>query len=338
MNENSALPKRSVTAAGGARSSIVMVTGAELVPEARELLQRHGITAIYADGYSSSEQLAEIAGENQIDAILVRQGEIDARVINASSRLRVIAKHGSGVDNIDLAAASARNIPVLRALAANAQSVAELAITLSLSLMKDLVLLNEAVKSGGWPKTEYVGRDLAGARFGLLGFGEIGRRAARLAQGLGMVTLAYDPFAAGAEGTAVVCDIKEVLASSDVVSLHCPLTPETYHLLNRERLAWMKPTAFLVNTARGAIVDEAALMDALAKGTIAGAALDSFESEPPRPDHPFWALPNLIATPHVGGASDSGLRNMAVQSARHIIGVLSGNPFDRRALANHDIG
>jgi D-3-phosphoglycerate dehydrogenase len=316
----------------------VLVTGAELAKEAADLLYENGIETLYVDGYSGPEKLAKVAASHHVDAILVRQGKIDEQVIGASSRLRVIAKHGSGVDNIDLDAATSHNIPVLRALAANAQSVAELAITLSVTLMKDVGILSDTVKGGAWPKTKYVGRDLAGARFGIIGFGEIGRRTARLAQGLGMETMAYDPFADDADGTKVSRDLSEVLAASDIVSLHCPLSPQTHHLINRERLETMKSTAFLVNTSRGAVVEESALLDALKHGRIAGAALDSFEQEPPSPDHPFWELPNLIATPHVGGASRSALRNMAVQSAQHIVDVLTGAAFDRRALANQNLG
>lgn len=315
----------------------VLVTGAQLASEATELLKKNGIKTIYADGYSGSENLAYIAKTNAVDAILVRQGKINDLVIGSSPRLRVIAKHGSGVDNIDLDSATSHNIPVLRALAANAQSVAELAITLSVTLMKDIGSLSNTVKSGDWPKTKYVGRDLAGAKFGIIGFGEIGRRTAKLAQGLGMETIAYDPFADDADGTRVSRDLTEVLAQGDIVSLHCPLSPQTHHLINSERLKMMKSTAFIVNTSRGAVIDEVALLGALKDESIAGAALDSFEQEPPAADHPFWALPNLIATPHVGGASQSALRNMAVQSAQHIVDVLTGVPFDRRALANQNL-
>lgn len=315
----------------------VLVTGAALAAEAARLLNDHNIEIINADGYSGAGSLAELAARHEIDALLVRQGQIDSSVINASPRLRVIAKHGSGVDNIDLAAASARGLPVLRALAANAQSVAELAITLTVSLMKDVTILDDTVKNGGWPKTKYVGRDLANACFGIVGFGEIGRRTARLAQGLGMRTVAYDPFATDFEGTTVTRDLQAVLSQSDVVSLHCPLMTETHHLINAERLGWMKPTAFLVNTARGAVVDEQALIVALRDQTIAGAALDSFETEPPAQDNPLFSMSNVIATPHIGGASRSALRNMAMQSAQHIVDVLSGKPFDRKALANQDL-
>lgn len=325
------------TPTGISRMARVMVTGAELVEEARELLASHNVETIYAPAYSTSEDLAAIARDREVDAILVRQGNIDRSVIGSSPRLRVIAKHGSGVDNIDLSAASDRGIPVLRALAANAQSVAELAIGLTVSLMKDVVPLNAAVKGGSWPKTKYVGRDLSGAVFGVIGYGEIGQRAASLARGLGMQIVAYDPFAGDTAEVKVSRDLDRVLEVADIVSLHCPLMPQTHHLINTEKLALMKPTAFLVNTARGAVVDEAALIQALQSGKIAGAALDSFEIEPPATDNPLWSLPNVIATPHVGGASRSALRNMAVQSAQHIIDVLEGRSFDDRALANRDL-
>ncbi|MFP5076108.1 hydroxyacid dehydrogenase [Rhizobium sp. YIM 134829] len=322
---------------GAGKGGRVMVTGAELVAEARDMLASHQVDVIYAPAYATSDDLASLAREREVDAILVRQGQISRSVIEASPRLRVVAKHGSGVDNIDLSAASARGVPVLRALAANAQSVAELAISLTVTLMKDVVPLDKAVKGGSWPKTKYVGRDLAGAVFGVIGFGEIGQRAAALARGLGMEVAAYDPFAGDASSVVVSRDLDEVLKVSDIVSLHCPLIPQTHHLISAERLALMKQTAFLVNTARGAVVDEAALVAALRNGTIAGAALDSFETEPPAQDNPLWTLPNVIATPHVGGASRSALRNMAVQSVRHIIGVLEGHGYDRQALANKDL-
>nr|CAD6595455.1 hydroxyacid dehydrogenase [Rhizobium sp. Khangiran2] len=315
----------------------VLVTGAELVQEARALLENAGVSALYAPAYATSEDLARIAHQNAVEAILVRQGQIDASVIAASPNLRVIAKHGSGVDNIDLAAATSRGVPVLRALAANAQSVAELAIAHTVALMKDITLLNAAVKGGEWPKTKYVGRDLAGAVFGVVGYGEIGRRAAALAKALGMEAIAYDPFAESDGTCSVTRDAEEVLRKADVVSLHCPLMPETKHLIDARRLKLMKPSAFLVNTARGAVVDEAALIDALRNGVIAGAALDSFEQEPPTKDSALWSLPNLVASPHVGGASCSALRNMAVQSAQHIIGVLEGRGYDSRALANKEL-
>lgn len=315
----------------------IMITGAALVPEALQLLKSNNVEAIYAKAYASSDELAELARECRVHAILVRQGEINAKVINASPELRVIAKHGSGVNNIDLIAASMRRIPVLRALAANSQSVAELAIAHTVALMKDIAILDRVVKEGGWPKTSYKGRDLAGALFGVIGFGEIGQRTASLAKALGMKVIAYDPFAPSTSEVEVTRDLDSVIQVADILSLHCPLIEDTHHLIDRRRLALMKPTAFLVNTARGAIVDENALVEALRDEKIAGAALDSFELEPPQKDHPLWDLSNVIVSPHVGGASESALRNVAVQSVSHILDVLQGRDFDKRALANQDL-
>lgn len=312
----------------------VMVTGAKLVDEAENLLAARGCSTVYVDGYAGPEALRDAARTHRADAILVRQGKIDRSVIEASDRLKVIAKHGSGVDNIDLAAASDRSIPVLRALSANAQSVAELTVSLTVSLLKDVTVLDRAVKSGSWPKTSYVGRDLAGTSFGVVGYGDIGRRAVALAQALGMKTLAFEPGGQPVEnGVERVDTLDALLERADVISLHCPLTERTRNLIGQRELGLIGPAGFLVNTARGGLIDEMALHHALSNGHIAGAALDSFSQEPPPPDHPLFGLNNLIATPHVGGASRSALRNMAVQSATNIINMLEQGTFDSAAQA-----
>lgn len=316
----------------------MMITGAQLAPEASALLEAHLIRPVYVDGYRGPETLAAAARDNAVDAILVRQGKIDERVVGASPRLKVIAKHGSGVDNIDLRAASGRNIPVLRALSANARAVAELAISLAMSLLKDIGPLDAAVKGGQWPKTSFVGRDIEGARLSIVGFGEIGRRTAHLARALGMETLAYDPGLEPGihEGTTVAADFETALAHGDVVSLHCPLTERTRHLIGSRELKLMGEGSFLVNTARGGLVDEDALFDALTGGVIAGAALDSLAQEPPPKDHKLFGAPNLIVTPHIAGASRSALRNMAVQSVTNIVAFLESGTFEKAALANAD--
>lgn len=314
----------------------VLVTGAQLASEADEFLKTNGCRAVYVDGYAGPEALRQAAGDSRVDAILVRQGKIDRSVIEASAQLKVIAKHGSGVDNIDLAAASELNIPVLRAISANAQSVAELTISLTLALLKDIPALDRAVKGGAWPKQGYVGRDISRVRFGIIGFGDIGKRAARMAAALGMSTLAFDPVVSLGQydGTTVTGDLDDVLQGCDVVSLHCPLTDRTRNLIGARELQIMGQDSFLVNTARGGLVDESALYSALKDGSIAGAALDSFAQEPPPGDDKLFELGNLIATPHVGGASRSALRNMAVQSASNIVTYLQSRTYDEATLAN----
>ncbi|GEO14396.1 hydroxyacid dehydrogenase [Microvirga aerophila] len=318
-----------------AHGRAVLVTGSALAGKAAANLEAHGLQAYYCKPYATPEDIAKLAAELQIEGLIVRQGQIDETVIAASPRLKVIAKHGTGVNNIDLDAAARLGIPVLRALGANARSVAEHAIALSIALLKDLVPLDRAVKGGEWPKASYVGRDLAGAVIGLVGFGAIGQEVASLARALGMSVTVFDPYTAELpEEVQRETELDALLATSDIVSLHCPLTKETRHLINGERLARMKPSAFLVNTARGEIVDEAALVEALRNGTIAGAGLDSFAEEPPPKDSPLWSLPNIIATPHTGGAAIGGMRAMAETSARHIISVLDGNGPDLKSVAN----
>ncbi len=272
-----------------------------------------------------------------MDGIIHRTGRLTAEMIGASPRLRVIAKHGSGVDNIDLAAASERGIPVMRTLVANAQAVAEHTLALTLALLKELFALDSTVKAGNWPKSGYRGRDVAGSVLGIIGFGAIGQRVAALGGALGMRVLVFDPFfpsGVDAAGATRLDDLGLLLTEADVVSLHCPLTPATRHMIGAEELRRMKPTAFLVNAARGGLVDEAALEAALREGRIAGAALDTFETEPPAADNPLWTLPNVIVTPHIAGASAGAVLNMGVQAARHIIDILQGKDPDARSVAN----
>jgi D-3-phosphoglycerate dehydrogenase len=267
---------------------------------------------------------------------MVRQGDINELVIGASPKLKVIAKHGVGVDNVDLEAAAKRDIPVLLALGSNKLAVAEHTISLTLALIKELVTLDAAVKGGAWPKPTFKGRDIAGSRIGLIGYGAIGHETARLAQALGMIVKVYDPHSAQAaqSGFDVFETVEALVANVDIISLHCPLTSETRHLINAKMIDLMPPHMLIVNTARGGVIDEAALATALRERKIAGAALDSFGVEPPGADHPLWKVPNLIVSPHVAGTTPGASMAMAEIAARHIICVLDGNAPDQRSLAN----
>ncbi|MCM2502832.1 hydroxyacid dehydrogenase [Aureimonas altamirensis] len=315
----------------------VLITGGAIAPEATALLEERRCKTHYVDFYASSEELADVASRYRVDAILVRSGTVSSKVIDASDRLRVIAKHGSGVDNIDLAAASRRGVPVLRAVAANARAVAEHAFALMGCLLKDIPTLDRQVRGGVWPKATFRGNDIAGSVLGIIGYGQIGRHMEQMATSFGMQVLVYDPLAPREferAGVRRVDDLDELLQASDAVSLHCPLTDTTRHLINRDRLARMKSSAILINTARGGLVDEVALCQALLGGVIAGAGLDSFEQEPPRPDNPLWALPNVVVTPHVGGVTRGALRQMGLQAVRHILHVSDGHAPDPECVAN----
>jgi D-3-phosphoglycerate dehydrogenase / 2-oxoglutarate reductase len=231
------------------------------------------------------------------EGLIVGVDPVTARVLEAGP-LRVVVKYGSGMDNIDLEAAQALNVHVSSTPGANARSVAELAIALLLTLARNVALHDRGVREGSWRRL--TGVELAGKRLGLIGYGAIGREVARIAQGLDMQVVAHDPFVEEADVPLVPLD--ELYAASDAVSLHLPLTEETRGLVGERELAAMKPTAFLINAARGGLVDEAALADALRSGRLAGAALDGFDAEP-LGDSPLRELDNVVLSPHAGAAT-----------------------------------
>lgn len=323
--------------ATGNRGRKILVTHDKIAPSAIRLLNDNDIDVFFSPPYTPSNEVAARCATLGVDAIMVRQGKINAEVINASPALKVIVKHGVGVDNVDIAAAAARDVPVLRSMGSNALAVAEHTITLAMTLLKQIAPLDRAIKGGAWPKPSFIGRDIAGSVIGLVGFGAIGRETGRLAKALGMRVMVLDPMtpadAVKQSGFEVAANLDELLATADIVSLHCPLTNETRNLIDAERLSQMKPDALLVNTARGGIIDEAALLKALQEKRIGGAALDSFSVEPPAADSPLWSLDNLIVTPHVAGVTKGSAIQMAETAARHIISVLDGNPPDPRSIA-----
>ena len=309
------------------RGRRVLVTHERLADEAVRMLNENDIDVLFSPPYTPPDELAGKLARWQVDALIVRQGKITAPVIAASRKLRVIAKHGVGVDNVDLQAAAERGIPVVRATGSNARAVAEMAISLAVALLKELPRLDASIKNGQWLKPTFVGRDMQDSVLGLIGFGSIGQEVARMARSLGFRIIAYDPNgreAIKSFDASVERSFEELLAEADVISLHCPLTNETRGMIGRTQFEKMKSGAILVNTARGGLVNEADLLVALQEGRIAGAGLDSFAQEPPSPDNPLWRAANLIATPHVAGVSRGSARTMAMMAARQVIDILDG--------------
>jgi D-3-phosphoglycerate dehydrogenase len=203
--------------------------------------------------------------------------------------------------------------------------------------VKDLRPLSDSIAAGGWREAGTKVRDVAGLRLDLLGAGAIGRAVAGLARAFGMTVLAFDPAAAN-DGIARAATPVALFAESDAISVHCPLTPETRHLVDAGALATMPPGGYLVNTARGGIVDEAALLAALESGHLAGAALDVFENEPPGASHPLRRHPRVIVTPHVAGVTDGSLVNMGVMAAECIVAALTGGTVPQDRIVGPDIG
>ncbi len=298
----------------------VVMTAPRLAPAAVAVLEQAGCAIHYMQAYPSAEAVTALVGRIAADAVLTRQGPVTAAAMDASPRLRVVARHGVGVDDVDLEAAAVRGIVVTRAPASNTPAVAEHTMAMILALAKQLRPTGAALAAGGWREDAPPVRDIAGLRLGLIGDGSIGRAVVPLATAFGMVVTPCGP--AGRGGIA----LPDVLAQSDVLSLHCPYGPATHHLIDTAALAAMPAGAFLVNTARGGLVDEVALLAALESGHIAGAALDVFETEPPGIDHPLRNHPRMIVTAHMAGTTPRSLVAMGVMAAECIAAVLTGTP------------
>jgi len=265
-----------------------------------------------------------------VDAIIVRnRTQVRGALVSSLARGAVVGRLGVGLDNIDLEACAARGIAVVPATGANALAVAEYVIATAMLLLRGAYRSTAEVAAGGWPRQALGnGREIGARTLGLIGFGSIGRHTARLARGVGMRVVATDamleasdPSFAEANVTAVGLD--ELLATSDVVSLHVPLLAATRGLMDAARIAAMKPGAVLINTARGGIVDEAAVAAALRSGHLGGAALDVFEHEPLAADHPFAGCPNLLLTPHIAGVTAEANERVSLLIADKVLEALA---------------
>ncbi|HEX7085545.1 MAG TPA: phosphoglycerate dehydrogenase [Vicinamibacterales bacterium] len=274
-----------------------------------------GWTVDATPGRPQPELLAALA---DADALIVRSAtKVTRAVIEAAPRLRVIARAGTGVDNVDLEAASARGIVVMNAPGANSISVAELAIGQMLALARHLPAADAAMKSQKWEKKKFAGMELRGKTLGLIGLGRIGQEVAARARAFEMSIVAHDPFISAELAEKVgarLASLDEVCAEADFLSLHLPVTPQTRHLLNAERLARCRKGIRIINTARGELIDEAALAEALKSGHVAGAALDVFQQEPPS-DWTLAQLPSVIASPHIAASTAEAQELVGVETA-----------------------
>lgn len=305
----------------GAHKDVVIVTGIDLAPAAIDILRDYQL--VYTSAKPTEDDLIKLAQQHQPVAIIVRYGGVSARVMDASPALRVISKHGTGIDTIDSHAAQQRGIAVKAAVGANAPAVAEHTWALIMACAKNVVGLDRRMREGHWDKSTHKSLELQGRTLGLVGFGAIGRRVAAVAAALGMPVLAYDPYAKEAAAGVQLVDLDTLYARSDVVSLHCPLTAENKHMINAQSLARMKDGTILVNTARGGLIDEAALIAALNSGKLRAAGLDSFEKEPFAAPHPLQDIGNAILSPHIGGVTSDAYIAMGTGAARNILAVLN---------------
>jgi phosphoglycerate dehydrogenase-like enzyme len=286
-------------------------------------LRQAGVETLFSllHGHRSEDEMIRLL--DGIDAAIVGLDPFTAKVMDASPRLKVISRSGVGYDDIDVPAATARGIAVCTTPGLNHNTVAEYTMALMLQCARKLVEnLNEG-RRGGWAWSQ--GRDLAGRTLGIVGLGAIGKQVAKRARAFEMTVLAYDIAQdAGFAAQHVVryVSLEELLRGSDYISVHLFLDGKSHHMVNAARLALMKPTAYLINTSRGGVIDSAALYQALKEKRIAGAALDVFEKEPLEPDSPLRTLDNLYISPHCSGASDDSRNAQVVMAAENVLRIL----------------
>jgi D-3-phosphoglycerate dehydrogenase len=295
----------------------------ELSPAAVVVLEDRGILVDARTGLSEAELAATIGG---YDGLVVRSTtKVTATLLGAADNLKVIGRAGIGIDNVDLAAATSRGVVVMNTPFGNSVTTAEHTIALMLALARQLPAADRSTRAGKWEKSRFVGTELAGKVLGLIGCGNVGSIVADRAQGLKMRVIAYDPFLAPERAHDLGVDkveLDDLLTRADVVSLHTPLTESTHHLLDADALARSKPGVRIINCARGGLIDEAALHDAIRSGHVAGAALDVFAEEPARTS-PLFELEQVIVTPHLGASTAEAQEKVALQIAEQIADYLT---------------
>jgi D-3-phosphoglycerate dehydrogenase len=306
-------------------AATIIVTGSALAKPAMDAAERRGARIITLAPYTPPAEIAALAVAEKADAIIVR-----------AAHVKVIVKHGIGVDTIDLASATRHRIPVLITHGANAQSVAEHAFGLMFAVARQSAWLDSRMRGGHWDKAASFGSELSGKALGVVGLGSIGSALIELVRPLRMTIRGYDPFFRGKlDGIDIVQDLDDLLGTSDIVSLHIPLTAENRNLFDSRRLGLMKRGAILINTARGGLIDHEALAAALTSGALTGAGLDCFPVEPPK-ENPLTGLQNVVMTPHIGANTREAAERVGVRAIEQALDVIEGKPFDPRANVNPD--
>lgn len=304
-------------------SKPVVLIAEELSPATLAVLG-DGFDIRHCDGANRAELLSALANAN---AVLVRSAtKMDAEAIAAAPNLKIIARAGVGLDNVDIPAATAAKVLVVNAPTSNIVSAAELAVSLLLAVARNVVPANLALKNGQWKRSQFGGVELQGKTVGIIGMGKIGLLVAQRLAGFDLKFVAYDPYVeiAPTGGPEIkMVSLDELLAESDFVTIHIPKTPETQGLIDAAALAKMKSTAFVINAARGGVLDESALFDALTAGVIAGAGLDVYATEPCT-DSPLFALDNVVATPHLGASTEEAQEKAGVAVAESVVAAFAG--------------
>ena len=291
-----------------------------IAEDALKIFESEGVDFDYKPDITP-EELKKVIKD--YEGIIVRsRTKVKKEIIEAATKLKVIGRAGVGLDNIDLVAAEEKGITVMNTPGATSISVAELTIGLMLSLLRFIPQAHASTSAGKWEKKQFKGKELYGKTLGLIGIGRIGREVAKRCRSFGMKIIAYDPYIDKSD-IALLVSLDELLSKSDIISIHTPLTPETKHMINKEIFDKVKDGAILVNCARGGIVDEDALYEALKSGKLSGAAMDVYEKEPPG-EHKLFTLNNFIATPHIGAQTKEGQIRTGQEIVTKVIEFLRG--------------
>ncbi|MQA12263.1 MAG: hydroxyacid dehydrogenase [Pseudonocardiaceae bacterium] len=304
----------------------VLVTWTDLAEPGPSMLRDAGCDVVFLTETKDKAEVDKLLGTCEIDAVISRTIELDADALRSCPSLKVISKHGVGVNNIDVDAATALCIPVTNTPGANSQSVAELTLGLMITAARRIPWLHDHVKHGRWRRVQD-GYQLGGQTLGLVGLGQVGRRVATAARALGMAVAVFDPAIAEDDappGVRVCGELTDVLRMANVLSLHVPLTDGTRGLIGREQIDLLPDGSIIVNTSRGPVIHEPALVDALRSGKLRAAGLDTTAIEPIRPDDPLLELENVFITPHIGGSTTASASAVAAAAAENLLAVLRG--------------
>lgn len=317
----------------------MLVTAATVSDLAQKRLREGGADIAFMPGLADEDAMVTVLSRGNVAAVLLRGSPpLTERVFAAARGLKIVAKHGAGVDSVDLASATKHGIAVMVAGGANADAVAEHTLTLMLCLAREVPRFDRETRSGVWRDLKHFTREFHTLTVGIVGYGQIGERTARLVRACGAQVLIHTRSKpALPEGMTLEPDLDRLLERIDILSLHCPLTAKTRGMIGAAQFARMKPGALLVNTARGPVIDEPALVAALRNGQLAGAGLDTFAAEPPDAANPLFSLPNVLVTPHIAAATTDAMMRMGTIAASNIISYLRGEVYERRNFLNPEV-
>jgi D-3-phosphoglycerate dehydrogenase len=319
--------------------SVALVTGSSLPEDTQAQLRGAGLELVFMGKTIDEPAVLAHVARHKVSVVVLRgPAPFTPKVFAAAKDLKIIAKYGAGIDSVDVGSATAHGVAVMITNGSNAAAVAEHALALMLALTRELPRFDRQIRAGGWKDQSYLVRDFSERTVGIVGYGQIGRRTAALAAAFGAKVVIYSRTrGTPPQGMEWEDDLDRMVARVDILTLHCPLTDKTKGMIGKKQLALMKPQALFVNTARGQLVDEAALTEALKSGKLAGAGIDVYEQEPSDPKNALFTLPNVLCTPHIGSTTTGASAQMGVIMAQNILCWLRGEVYDPANFINPQV-